>query len=242
MNAFDDRDDDTSDPARIERQIEETRTHLTKTLTALEHKLSARQLTTDVFDAVRDTVMGPGDGQKAMLDLVRRNPIPATLVGVGLAWMVFGRDATETATRRPRHTHEAPDAHEALAVPSAPEPPFPEEPATPETGRRAKETRIDRLRDRAGAMMQDNPLVVGALGAVIGALIGTILPMSRRESAFLSDTQGQLIDHATEIGRDALARAGDIARHAGRAAVGVVEQELGVARPRPAGRNGEQLH
>jgi hypothetical protein len=84
-------------------------------------------------------------------------------------------------------------------------------------------------------MMQDNPLAVGALGAVIGALVGAILPMSRRERDWISDTQAHLVDQARELGRDALARAGDVARHAGRAAVEVVEQELGVAKPRPPG-------
>lgn len=231
MSASDNRDDDASEPARIERQIEETRTHLTDTLTALEQKLSARQITTDVFGAVRDTVMGAGEGQQAMLDLVRRNPIPATLIGVGLAWMVFG-----TTTRPAHRPREAPAPTPAPAGTR-----FPDDPALPDesTGVSA---RVARVQDRAGAMMQDNPLVVGAVGAVIGALIGAILPQSRRESTLLADTQSQLIDQATEIGRDAVARAQDIARHAGRAAVEVVEQELGVAKPRPAGRNGEQLH
>src|SRR5258708_36846189 len=97
-----------ADPERIERQIEETRNHMTSTLTELERKLSARQITNDVFDALRDAVIGTGEGSKDMIDMVRRNPIPAALIGLGIGWMVFGTTrranaapATTAATRHP---------------------------------------------------------------------------------------------------------------------------------------------
>jgi hypothetical protein len=199
--------DATTDPARIERQIEATRHQLTETLTALERKLSARQLTTDVIDAVRETVLGDGTGQQTMVDLIKRNPVPAALIGLGLSWMVFAAP--------PRRRSAAPTVDPAPAAP----------------------TRAGRLPQRAGAMLHDNPLAVGALGAAIGALIGAILPMSRRERAWIAETQAELADQARELGRDAITRAGDVARHAGRAAVEVVERELGTT-PRPAAGNG----
>jgi hypothetical protein len=230
MSASD--DDNASEPARIARQIEETRTHLTNTLTALEHKLSARQITNDVVDAMRDAVMGSGDGQKAMLALIRRNPVPAALIGVGLAWMVFG-----PAKRRPRRS-PAPAATSS----SSAETRFPIDPEAPaRADGSGLGARVGRIQDRAGATMQEHPLAVGALGAVIGALIGAILPMGRRESEWLADTQSQLVGQAGDLGRDALERARAVAEQAGRAAVDVVERELGVDKPR-SGRNGSQVH
>jgi hypothetical protein len=102
--------------------------------------------------------------------------------------------------------------------------------------------RVGRLQARAGAMMQDNPLAVGAVGAVIGALIGMILPMSRREQTWLVEAQTDLVDQARDLGRDAVARAGDVARQAGRAAVSVVERELGVTQSRGNGRSDGSIH
>jgi hypothetical protein len=240
MSASEDRDVDASpEPGQIERQIEQSRHHLTETLTALEHKLSARQLTNDMIEAVRDTVLGSGDGQQTMLDLIRRNPLPATLIGIGVGWMVFG-SSVPRSERRPPPANAGMDPMPANAgaqpMASGPESALHIGGAAHAhgAGRRAH-GRIGRLQDRAGAMMQDNPLAVGAVGAVIGALIGAILPMSRREQDWLADTQADLVDQARDLGRDALARAGDVARHAGRAAVEVVEQELGVTKPRPPG-------
>src|SRR5258708_39614307 len=91
-----------ADPERIERQIEETRNHMTSTLTELERRLSARQITNDVFDALRDAVIGTGEGSKDMIDIVRRNPIPAALIGIGIGWMIFGTTRrTPAASVRP---------------------------------------------------------------------------------------------------------------------------------------------
>jgi hypothetical protein len=102
---------------------------------------------------------------------------------------------------------------------------------------------VGRLQDRTGAMMQDNPLAVGALGVVIGALVGAILPMSRRESEWLAEAQQQVVDQAAAMGREAVERARDVAQEAGRAAVQVVERELGVDKPRTnGGRKDESIH
>lgn len=243
MSASDDRDHDAApEPARIERQIEQTRHHLTETLSELEHKLSARQLTTGMIDAVRDSVLGSGDGQQTMLDLIRRNPLPVTLIGIGLGWLVFGASPSR-GERRPLSDNSMPDnpgIDPTLA--GGPESALHIGGAAHAHGRRRARGRVGRLQERAGTMMQDNPLAVGALGAVIGALIGAILPMSRREQAWLVETQADLVDQARDLGRDAVARAGDVARQAGRAAVDVVERELGVTQPRSNGRTDESIH
>jgi hypothetical protein len=180
-----------------------------------------------------------------MLDLIRRNPLPAAMIGVGLAWMALG-----TSPQQPRRT--------AAAAPPVPETMMPETmTAGPEAALHlggaarahgsgsASSSRIGRLQHRAGAMMQQNPLAVGALGVVLGALIGMVLPMSRREGELLGGTQAQLADQVSELGRDALERARDVAQHAGRAAMDVVQRELGVKKPGPSRRNGgtdESIH
>ena len=254
MSASEDREsDDSPEPARIERQIEQTRHHLTETLTALEHKLSARQLTNHMIDAVRDTVLGSGDGQQTMLDLIRRNPLPAALIGIGVGWMVFGAKTQQSQRRAPEPAFDAvnpgSDAMNPGIEPGSPAYHGPESALHLGGAAHVRHTgrargRVGRLQQRAGAMMEDNPLAVGALGAVIGGLIGMVLPMSRREQDWLAEAQADLVGQARDLGRDAMARAGDVARHAGRAAVEVVEQELGVTKPRPPGngRTDESIH
>ncbi len=198
MNASDDAD-------RIEREIAETRNHMTGTLTQLEHKLSARQITTDVFDAMREAVVGSGEGSTQMIDMVRKNPIAAALVGIGIGWMVFG-------TTRPRRDEPvAGNGGLADALPAA-----------NGDGRRALH--------RASAAVQDNPVALGGIGLLLGALLGALLPMSRQENESLGRAQRQMLDQAEQLGRDALDRARTVADEASRAALDAVDRELGLDR------------
>src|SRR5690606_38172219 len=57
-----------------------------------------------------------------------------------------------------------------------------------EMGHRVRE-RYARQKYRARTMLEDHPLAIAAIGVGIGALLGALLPTSRREQRWLRDTR-----------------------------------------------------
>jgi hypothetical protein len=230
------RDAGHADPERIQRQIEETRSHMTSTLTELERKLSARQLTNDVFDAMREAVIGTGDGSKVMIEFIKKNPVPAALIGLGIGWMLFGATRPRAATHRAATPPETEHRRGANGGANGSGMASRVSAATGHYAARVGDT-ASSYAGRARSMAEDNPLAIGAVGLVLGGLIGALLPMTRRESEWFGSAQAQFVDQAEELGRETLERARDVAEHAGRAAVDVVERELGVTKDptRPPG-------
>jgi hypothetical protein len=77
-------------PDEIERDIAETRADLGDILDALERKLAPRQLLERGIDMVKDTMSGEGNG---ISELLRNNPVPLALIGLGVGWMLMGSSA-----------------------------------------------------------------------------------------------------------------------------------------------------
>lgn len=70
-----------------ERDIARTRGELTLTLAALERKLAARYLIDEGLNMFKDT-LGEDYGLHRGLEIVRNNPVPIALIGIGAAWLV----------------------------------------------------------------------------------------------------------------------------------------------------------
>lgn len=76
-------------PDAIEQDIAEIRAELGATLDAIQRKLSPGQIMDQAIDYFRG---GPRDYVSNLGDALKSNPLPVTLVGIGLAWlMVSGR-------------------------------------------------------------------------------------------------------------------------------------------------------
>jgi hypothetical protein len=78
---------DDRSPAEIERDIDHTRVELAQTLDALERRLRARHLVDKGFDMIKET-FGNNDTWNRSLDIIRANPVPVALIGIGAAWIV----------------------------------------------------------------------------------------------------------------------------------------------------------
>lgn len=74
--------------ADLNEHIEHHRAEIDRTLSALEGKLSASDL---IDDVLRNMNAGPGQFVTNLGTTVRDNPIPITLIGVGLAWLMLGQ-------------------------------------------------------------------------------------------------------------------------------------------------------
>ena len=70
-----------------EREIARTRDELSLTLAAVERKLAARYLIDEGLDMIKDT-LGEDYGLHRGLEIVRTNPVPIALIGIGAAWLL----------------------------------------------------------------------------------------------------------------------------------------------------------
>lgn len=59
--------------------------------------------------------------------------------------------------------------------------------------------RAERVGSRFGEIMEDNPLLIGAAAAALGAVIGFAFPSSEKENQIFGEKRDQLIDRAQEV-------------------------------------------
>lgn len=80
--------DGHGDPAQIERDIDRTLARLDDKVGALKERLSFKSLSEDLANAMSG---GAGLGSKKALEGIKANPVPAALVGLGVAWLLIDR-------------------------------------------------------------------------------------------------------------------------------------------------------
>ncbi len=78
--------DNPTDPTRIERDLNQTRSRLGSHLSELQDRLSPGQVVDDLMGYFRGSE-GAEFG-RSLLENVRGNPMPAALTGIGLAWLM----------------------------------------------------------------------------------------------------------------------------------------------------------
>lgn len=90
----------SDDPAAIRAEIDETRSRMSETLDEIGERLNPNVVKERVKDSIREATIGRvehmarktanrmNDTRLTMMETVRQNPIPAALVGVGLAWLI----------------------------------------------------------------------------------------------------------------------------------------------------------
>ncbi len=76
----------SSEPGRIERDLDQTRARLDSRLSELQDRLSPGQVLDDLMGYFRGSE--GADFSRSLLDSVRANPLPAAVTGIGLAWLM----------------------------------------------------------------------------------------------------------------------------------------------------------
>ncbi|MGI8740785.1 MAG: DUF3618 domain-containing protein [Gammaproteobacteria bacterium] len=79
--------DTPRDPKRIEVELDRTRGELSQTLDALQEKLSPGPMFDEALNYFRNS--GGGEFASNFKHSITQNPVPVTLVGVGLAWLAL---------------------------------------------------------------------------------------------------------------------------------------------------------
>jgi len=108
----------TDDPEVIRNQIENTRADMTQTIDAIQERLNPEVLKEHAKDAVREATVGRAeeavsnvseraqemvhdvtdtarDAGSDVIGMVRQNPLPAALAGIGLGWMWMNRSKNQ---------------------------------------------------------------------------------------------------------------------------------------------------
>ena len=84
---------------------------------------------------------------------------------------------------------------------------------------------VERARTGFEHMLEEQPLVLGAVAVALGAVLGATLPTSRVENRFLGPTREQLQHRAGDYARQQWDKAKEVALSAGAAAMAQAEEQ-----------------
>ena len=243
-------------PDELEREIDQKRERIEDLVGALESRLSPGQL----FDQALSYTKGhSGEFAHNLGNTLKANPVPAVLTSVGLLWLALGQNRTpapattgtplkdklsgaldsvansagHTRDSLNRGSHDVRDKVSGLGESVAAK--------TSQTGERlsdtaaqAKDTLADQAQQLKGTfdtLLREQPLVVGALGIALGALLGASLPRTETEDRALgkhSDKLTAKAKQAASSGYEQVKTAGqDVAKEARQASHDDRSQQAG---------------
>lgn len=239
--ATDDDYDESTEVLRSE--IKDTRAEMSQTINEIQERLSPERVMDQVKEKVREATIGKVErvmntvgetiGEvaeparevlgragstiketgRSAADVVRRNPIPVALIGLGLGMLMVRRfrgngydhisdDMPRTSSRMgqrqltSRNTlNEVKETASGLAHRSTD--------AINNLSTKAKDT-ASAVGNRFGQVLRENPLAIGAVAVAAGTAIGLVLPSTRFESEYIGETSERFVDKAQEVAREAI--------------------------------------
>jgi hypothetical protein len=237
--------DDMTDEAagrtrKIRAEIDRTREDMSETIDAIQDKLRPGNIVAEASDRVRNATTErmkqmTGEGSRDKL-------IPAALIGIGTAWLLWnrGHDSSRNERWRSARTWSGEEGgrgyfgavgtggamaestrYEGQSVQSlagrASE-------RASELGGEARakvQQSTRRARNQLSRMLDENPLMVGAAAVVIGAAVGMALPETERENEWLGEARENVVDRAQDMARTAAERVKEKAGEAARTIGGI---------------------
>jgi hypothetical protein len=188
-------------PEQIERDVAAIRREMSETIEAIENKLSPGEMLDFVVHRFRGIGGGTSQFVGNLSGALRDNPIPATLIGVGLGYLLWYDKRRASGPSYEGRTERAKAlAKDKLAQGTE---------AVKEAGANVAEgvrSGVDRARGTAEKWLEE-PLVVAALGVACGAVVGALLPRTQTEDELLGEKREQLAQKARSAGMEALDRA-----------------------------------
>lgn len=206
MNATSQRPGAGRDAEQLERNADQIRADLDRTLDALERKLSPSQLLDRSLAYLREH---SGELTRSVGDTVRRNPVPVMLAVAGIGWLVAstlrGRsDSDDTlggetpyAERSARQSklHDRVEAARERIYSSRAA-------AASKFAQAAAVTRERTLRTQYQVVsaLERRPILFGGLAVAIGALIGALIPATEYEDRIVGQVRDRAVERAKQMG------------------------------------------
>jgi len=226
----------TAEATRIRAEIEGTRAQLGSTVNAIEDRLTPGRVKEEVKERVVERVHELKEGAKeavrgatvdkaqhvareadvamrrtgaSIAHTIRENPVPAALVGTGVAWLVWGAREPGAGRARYRAGLDADEVERRARAMERRARVVERGAGEMERGAGEMERRVsevaregrDRLRrvetsfERA---YRESPLAAGLIAASLGAMVGFALPRTQRENELFGPARDRVVERASE--------------------------------------------
>lgn len=205
------------------------------------------------------------DMQSGLMATIRQNPLPSALAAIGIGWL-WSHRAQDASRPRSLYGNTAWDSgYSGIEAPGYGAPTS-EGSRVDQISGQAKQMAgqvIDRVQSQAGqlsdraTLMQDqagqvqrqakgfwqtveeNPLAVGALGALLGGIVGLLLPETEREHQVMGETRDRVLGSVQEVAGQTAEKVQQVAKEAARTAAD--EAQLQGIMPNPSSGPGPSL-
>jgi ElaB/YqjD/DUF883 family membrane-anchored ribosome-binding protein len=239
--------------AEVDQLVDEiayTRDEMTGTVEEIGDRLDPRHIVAEAKGSVRDATIGKVEemattaqdmvsnvGQTAqetgsgVVDTIRRNPLPAAMIGIGLTWLAMSNRSTGTRSSdwtsggrwntKGSSWDTTGGSYEGSgdgmtdrvggAVGQV-------QGKAGEVAGQVQQTAAQvpyvarQVGDNAARVVQENPLAVGAVALAVGAAVGMALPTTRPEHEIMGQARDSLIGRAESAASDAMNQAEASAR------------------------------
>ena len=204
---------DDGDPRSIERRIDATRADMRVTLEALERRLSFDRLIELTIGRVRER---GGEFAGNLTDAAAQNPVPLLLTSIGLGWMMLtnrrggasrasysSSDLADKASGVADRVHGAADRMHGAVDSARDTLEHSAESLRGTASRAATATReqVDYARQRMDRLLDEQPLMLGAIGLAAGAILGAWLPTTEHEGRVLGDVRDKALSRVAQQSR-----------------------------------------
>jgi hypothetical protein len=213
-----------ADTMVIRAEIRETRERMGETIEEIGERLNPHRLKEQVKHNVREATIGRvenmarntvdrvSDTTRTFTNVVRENPIPAAMIGIGLGWLLFNRSQERTSERdtrfvaraRPRRGlsdvslggyddggigESVKDAAEDLA-----------DGARRVAGTVADQTRVQTR--RVEDQFYENPLAIATATLALGLATGLAVPATSAEVELVGEARDKFVDRMRDVARE----------------------------------------
>ncbi len=216
---------------QVTERVKETVTQLKNEVKSEIHDATIGRIERMVNN-VRETTNGTS---ATVMELIKANPIPAALVGIGMAWLFMNKSnhSSQGGHFYPQNQGQMWNNSQNPSFSNTVQQKADQVKNTvSETADNIKEKaegfvsqaqdqvehlsdqvqdQAQRVMSRSQSMLDDNPLITSALALTVGAAVGFLLPETRREDEWMGETRNKLLNQVSEVAHNTMEKAQKVA-------------------------------